>query len=373
MAEAVDWGLAEQVAAKLSGSDAFADSYHAPRLTKELLELTPLAERLVSEQTGLIAEGVATARVVSRQDWVRANISSFKRLLKPVTTRMEHQMFGPSAIVGRRLAGIEVGTLLGLMSRRVLGQYDLLVTDDGSPGSPSDDGDVVYFVGPNMLALEKRFAFPPTEFRLWVALHEVTHRAQFTGVTWMRPYFLGLMDEVLAAAEPDPKRLLIALRRTVAAVRAGKNPLAEGGLVSLLASDEQQLALDRVGGLMSLLEGHGDVTMDRAGVGHVPSAGRFAAVLRSRRESTGVAKFVRQVTGLEAKMRQYQDGEDFIAAVERERGARFVDQAWLSQHHLPTLSEIRRPQDWIRRVEEGSLSASVSGSVASAGSPSGRA
>lgn len=352
MADAVDWRLAEQVAIRICGSDPFADSYYAPRLADELLELTPHAERLVAEETGLVPDGRATAHVVSRHDWIRANIGSFRRLLTPVTARLEHHLVGPSAIVARRVAGVEVGTLLGLMSKRVLGQYDLLVADDDAtrPG-----GDAVYFVGPNMLALEKRFAFAPTEFRLWVALHEVTHRAQFTGVAWMRPYFLGLMDEVLAAANPDPKRLIHALRRTVEAVRAGRNPLDDGGLVALLATAEQRAALDRVGGLMSLLEGHGDITMDRAGAAEIPSAGRFGAVLRSRRESRGMAKVVRQLTGMEAKMRQYHDGERFIEAVEAERGAPFVSNAWRSSTHLPTLPEIRDPSAWIARIEAGAV------------------
>jgi coenzyme F420 biosynthesis associated uncharacterized protein len=348
VAEAVDWRLAEQVAVRLCGSDPFADSYHGPRLADELLELTPRAEALVAAETGLVANGRATARIVSRQEWIRANLGSFRRLLAPVTARLEHHMIGPSAIIARRVAGAEVGTLLGLMSRRVLGQYDLLVADDATGDR---NPDVVYFVGPNLLALEKRFAFPPTQFRLWVALHEVTHRAQFMGVDWMRPHFLGLMDEVLRAAEPDPKRLLQALRRTVEAVRSGRNPLDDGGLVALLASPAQREALDRVGGLMSLLEGHGDVTMDRAGAADIPAAGRFGAVLRSRRESSGVAKVVRQLTGIEAKLRQYQDGERFIEAVEARRGTSFVANAWRSATHLPTLPEIREPTAWIERID----------------------
>lgn len=346
---AVDWRVAEQVAVRLCGSDPFADSYHAPQLSRELLELTPRAEELVARETGLSAPGRATAAVVSRPDWIRANLGSFRRLLAPVTARMKAQMIGPSAVVARRVAGVEIGTLLGLMSRRVLGQYDLLVAEDGSPGgSPAD---AVYFVGPNLLALEKRFAFPPTEFRLWVALHELTHRAQFTGVAWMRPYFLGLMDEVLAAAEPDPRRLIAALRRAVEAVRAGRNPLDDGGLIALLATPAQRDALDRVGGLMSLLEGHGDVTMDRAAAELIPSAGRFGAVLRARRERRGVARLVGQLTGLEAKLRQYQDGERFIEAVEADRGTAFVSRAWESPALLPTLPEIRDPAAWIARVE----------------------
>ena len=93
------------------------------------------------------------------------------------------------------------------MSTRVLGQYDLLIVEEENP----DDQDIVYYVGPNVIALEKRFAFPPREFRLWLALHEVTHRAQFTGVPWLRPHFLSLVEQSLSHVEPDPKRFVAAL------------------------------------------------------------------------------------------------------------------------------------------------------------------
>ena len=64
--------------------------------------------------------------------------------------------------VTRRFAGAEVGMLLGWMSTRVLGQYDLLVLEDEQP----EDQDLVYYVGPNILGLEKRTG-SPAEFRLW--------------------------------------------------------------------------------------------------------------------------------------------------------------------------------------------------------------
>ena len=209
------------------------------------------------------------------------------------------------------------------MSTRVLGQYDLLLIEDEKP----EDQDIVYYVGPNVLALEKRFAFPPAEFRLWLALHEVTHRAQFTGIPWMRHYFVGLVEESLGAIDPDPKRFVEALRRAVDEFRAGNNPLAEGGLVGLFAGPEQKAVFNKVQGLMSLLEGHGDVTMDRAGADRIPSAERFSRVLRERRGSTrGVAKLIQKTIGLEAKMRQYEAGEQFIAAVEAAGGTALLDQ-----------------------------------------------
>ncbi len=347
LAEPVDWKLAERVAVRLSGTDPFASSYHATSLASDFAELTAQAEALVTAETGLVPDGPARAQVVDRAEWISNNIASFQRMLRPVTDRLGPKLNGPTAPVARGLAGTEVGSLLGLLSKRVLGQYDLLMNESEDRSKQ----DVVSYVGPNILAIEKRYAFAPREFRLWLALHEVTHRAQFTGVPWMRKHFLDLMNRTLSTADPDPKRFLEALKRAVAAVRDGRNPLDEGGIIGLLADSDQRTALDGIGGLMSLLEGHGDVTMDRAGAHLLPSAPRFSSVLRQRRESTGAAKLLRQLAGIEAKMRQYEEGEQFIAAIEAQRGIRFIDHAWASATNLPTLVEIRDPQLWIGRLE----------------------
>src|SRR4051812_39633762 len=304
---AVDWDLAERVAVKVAGREPFAQSYHYDSLEPDFAELTARAEELVAETTGLRSlAGPARARVTDRAGWVRANIASFQRLLRPLIEKFEDKVTdGPLSAFARKAAGAEMGAMLGWMSTRVLGQYDLLIIEEEAP----HEQDIVYYVGPNVLALEKLFAFPPREFRLWLALHEVTHRAQFTGVEWMRPHFLGLVEQTLDSVDPDPKRFVEALGRITDAVRSGENPLADGGLVALVASSDQRLVLDQVSGLMSLLEGHGDVTMDRAGAGLVPSADRFGRVLRQRRQnSNGVARLLPQLIGPQAKINQYEPG-----------------------------------------------------------------
>jgi coenzyme F420 biosynthesis associated uncharacterized protein len=233
------------------------------------------------------------------------------------------------------------------MSTRVLGQYDLLIIEEENP----DDQDIVYYVGPNVLALEKRFAFPPREFRLWLALHEVTHRAQFTGVPWLRRHFLSLVEQTLDHVDPDPKRFMEALRRVVDSTREGRSPLEDGGLMALLATPEQGAVLQQIGGMMSLLEGHGDVTMDRAGAGLIPSADRFGRVLRQRRQQGNpFAKLLQRLLGFEAKINQYEQGEKFIAAVEAEGGQELLNRAFESAEMLPSLAEIRDPHSWVTRV-----------------------
>jgi coenzyme F420 biosynthesis associated uncharacterized protein len=350
----VDWGVAQRTAVRVAGQEPLAASYHYDRLAADFAEATAEAEELVAEATGLrSASGPARARVVDRAGWVDANVASFQRLLRPVTDKLVERSADRSgvravpSVLARRAAGVEVGLLLGWIAGRVLGQYDLLVVEDEDP----DDQDVVYYVGPNVLALEKRFAFPPREFRLWLALHEVTHRAQFTGIPWLREHFLSLVQRSLDAVEPDPQRLLEAATRVAEHLRAGRSPFDDGGVATLLAGPEQRELFDRIGGLMSLLEGHGDVTMNRAGAERVPSADRFARALRQRRrEAGGVALMVQRVLGLEAKLKQYRQGEAFIEHVEGHGGPDALEAAWRSPEWLPTLAEIRSPQEWLDRV-----------------------
>jgi coenzyme F420 biosynthesis associated uncharacterized protein len=344
----VAWDLAERVAVRVGGREPFGDSYHADSLLADFEELTREAEELVAAETGLVPlTGPARVRVTDRAGWVHANVGSMRRMLRPVTERFGEKVTANPVARGitSRVTALEMGSLLGWMSTRVLGQYDLLIVEDDD----LDDQDIVYYVGPNVLGLEKRFGFPPREFRLWLALHEVTHRAQFTGVPWLRPYFVEQVDGILG--DLDPHRMVDGLRHAVAELKAGRNPLDEGGLPALFATAEQREVLERIGGLMSLLEGHGDVTMDRAGADRIPSADRFSRVLRARRsQRPGPAKLVQKLVGLEAKMKQYELGEQFIEAVEAEGGPELLARVWEGSDRLPTMSEIRQPTAWLARV-----------------------
>lgn len=354
MADAVDWATAERVATAIAKRGGHRPS--SPATKREFEELTAQAQALVEAHTGWTSQsGLARARVVDRTDWIRANIASFQRMLRPLTERMEERLLpGPANFVASRVAGAEMGAVLGWMSTRVLGQYDLLVLEDENP----DDQDLVYYVGPNIEALEQRFDFPTREFRLWVALHEVTHRTQFTGKPWLRAYFLEQVTSLMTMADPDPARFFAAIGRLAEAIRTRRNPLDDGGIVTLFASDEQRRSMERVGGLMSLLEGHGDVTMDRAGGDRVPSAERFGSVLRARRNNASTpAKAVQKLIGIEAKLAQYEQGEQFIAAIERVGGSGLLERAFEGPESLPTLAEIRRPDDWITRMGGASLPA----------------
>jgi coenzyme F420 biosynthesis associated uncharacterized protein len=361
----VDWELASRVAQRVARRQPALSPGRLAVLEADFEELTAAAEELVAAETGLVsAAGPARARVTDRPGWVVANVAAFERLLRPVTARIDEilsrkpPMLGPVPLrlpvgASRQVSGAQLGVILGWLSTRVLGQYDQLLIEDELP----EQQDLVYYVAPNIVALEDRFGFPPRQFRLWLAIHEVTHRAQFTGVPWMRGYFLSLVESVVAGIDPDPKRFLETLKRTVGEVREGRNPMADGGLLTLVATPEQRVALNSVGGLMSLLEGHGDIVMNRAGAERIPSAGRFDQALHERRRQRGVSRILTTLIGLDAKLKQYEQGEEFIRAVEEAGGRELFDQIWTGPEWLPTLDEIRNPSAWLSRAQETSAAA----------------
>ena len=346
---AVDWRLAERVAVRIGSRAAFAGDQHLAGLVDDFDRHTRRAEDLVAKTTGLRSlTGAARARVVDRPAWIRANLASLRRLLRPLFERAGgDQASSGLSPLGPRASAVEMGAVLGWMSTRVLGQYDLLVLEDEA----AEDQDVVYYVGPNVVALERRYAFESGDFRLWLALHEVTHRAQFTGVPWMRDHYLRLVRALLDEIDTAPVRLLEGLRNTLARRRDEEGPSLSAGVLSLVTSPAQQRALDQIGGLMSLLEGHGDVTMDRAGDGLVAGAGRFARVMHDRRRSaSGATRIFHRLVGLDAKLAQYAQGEAFIAAIESVGGLELLTRVWEDPANLPDLTEIREPDLWLGRV-----------------------
>ncbi len=350
MPDPVDWATARRVARFVAGRDPLADSYLAASLQVDFDVLTVRAEDLVEGYTGLRAPGHASARVLDRRDWVESNIASMRSLLDPLMQRFGARMVhNPLAPVSRRVAATEMGGLLGYLAQRVLGQYDLLVPDE-TPGSGLTT-DAVYYVGANILSLEKRFAFRPIDFRLWIAIHEVTHRAQFTGVPWMREYFLGLVRQMLELVDPDPRAMLHAISSAVDEVRAGRNPLDDGGLVGLFATPAQRDVLAQVQALMSVLEGHGNVVMDDLGREHVAGQERMSRVLSQRRKIGGIAGALQKLLGIEQKMRQYEVGERFVRGVYEVGGRSAFDAVWRTPENLPTLQELTEPARWLNRVD----------------------
>jgi coenzyme F420 biosynthesis associated uncharacterized protein len=343
----INWSLAAPVATRMAGTYPLADTYHSAQLQSTLPEIVKRAAVMVTAETGLSTPGDPDVMVVSRADWAKRNLATFSHLLAPLESKIAEKLEesgskGAPAIVARQVIAIETGALLGFLARRVLGQYELVLPT-------GDKGDVVAVVGANVLALERQQQLKPADFRFWIALHEATHRAQFVGVPWIRNYFLSLVTELVGSAAPTPGRIGRLVAEVVDAGRHGRPLIDDTGLLGLLATPEQRQTIDRVQALMSLLEGHGHVVMDRIGGRILTTQARMSSILKARRADPRTAAFFR-LTGMEMKMRQYEMGEKFIAGVEKEAGWSALDKAWLGPEWLPTLPEIEQPTQWLQRV-----------------------
>ncbi|MDP9495840.1 MAG: zinc-dependent metalloprotease [Actinomycetota bacterium] len=333
---------------RIAGTYPLAETYHLAALETEMVRLTATVSELVPEATGLKLPGNPTTVVIGRSEWVERNLASFTHLIDPVRKHLEERVAdaGPgargAAAVTSRMMQAEMTAVLGVLARRVLGQYELVLPT-------GEDADVVAFVGPNIMQMERIHQFRPSEFRFWVTLHEMTHRAQFQGIPWLRDYFLGLVAELVDQSKPEPGRLNRVIGELATRRDSGEGLLDDRGLLGLFATTGQRVVIDKVQALMCVLEGHGHVVMDRLGHEHLKSQERMSRVLKNRKLDKRTAAFFR-ITGLEMKLNQYRMGEQFIKAVEKEAGWDTVNLAFRGVGSLPTLEEIEAPKRWLTRV-----------------------
>lgn len=347
----VDWDLAVATATRLvpAGPSVTRDEAHA--VVADLRALAVEAERHVHEFTGLQApEGPDTVAVVDRPGWVRGNVDGFRVVLEPLAEQLLAKRAaalptpGIVTAVGSRVTGAQVGLLLSYLATRVLGQYELFL--------PPGEGDGrLTLVAPNILATERALDVDPHDFRLWVCMHEVTHRTQFTAVPWLREHVRSEITAYVLASEIDAAALVERLRSAAGVLADSLRGRSDASLLDLVQTPEQRAILDRITGVMSLLEGHGDYVMDGVGPAVIPTVEQIRQRFEARRRQAGaVERAIRRVFGIEMKMRQYAEGARFVREVVALVGRDGFNRVWESPQTLPSAAEIRAPRAWVDRV-----------------------
>ncbi|MFC9429173.1 zinc-dependent metalloprotease [Streptomyces sp. NPDC059255] len=363
-AEMVDWNLAVATATRLARPGPEVTRDEAREIVAELRRHAKAAEDHVRGYTKLIPEGHeppdTPVLVVDRAGWIKANVAGFRELLKPLFEKMlERRPGGPGGAVigavGGKVTGVEVGMLLSFMSSRVLGQYETFAPATRDLPAAADGGRLL-LVAPNIVHVERELDVDPHDFRLWVALHEETHRTQFTGVPWLRDHLQGEIQSFLDQTDVDPMTVVERLREAAQSL-AGGRPEGERdedgrSIVELVQTPGQREILGRLTAVMSLLEGHADFVMDGVGPQVVPSVAEIREKFQQRR-ARGASRLdlaLRKLLGLDAKLRQYRDGERFVRAVVDQVGMDGFNRVWTSPNTLPTKAEIAKPADWVARV-----------------------
>jgi coenzyme F420 biosynthesis associated uncharacterized protein len=348
MAQFVDWDLAAATAGALSKSGPAVSYDDAMAVVSELRALTDEAAGHVASYTGLTSQvDVPPVRVVDRKDWAAVNIAGLKQVINPLVSRLtgDKQSGGLTEAIGSRVTGAELGVMLGFLGNKVLGQFDPFYA--GSDAG-SDAAGRLLLVAPNIVHVERELDVDPHDFRLWVCLHEETHRVQFTAVPWMRDHLHGEIAQIIGAVQTDPAQLLAEVSKRIADVVSGKG---DASLIDLLASPEQKKIVERVTGVMSLLEGHADVVMDDVGPEVIPSVADIRRKFTQRRKGVGTLdRLLRRLLGLDQKMAQYRDGAVFVRAVIDTVGMDGFNAVWAEPANLPSKAEIHDPASWVARV-----------------------
>ena len=341
----IDWDLAVRVGSRLAGDGPVVSRTEAASVVEELRAGAEKSTPLVREFTGLHAEErSAPVLVVDRPGWIRANADGFATVIAPIITKLQEKKGAPSPMteaVGSRITGAELGVMLGFLGNKVLGQFDPFHEAPGEAGR-------LLLVAPNIVNAERELDVDEHDFRLWVCLHEETHRVQFTAVPWMREHLQSLMGEIVGSLETDPGRLLSEGLSRIGELVSGKS---DGSLIDLVSTPEQKKVIDQITGVMSLLEGHADVVMDVVGPEVIPSVAEIRAKFTKRRKGVGTLdRLLRRLLGLDQKMAQYRDGAVFVRRTVEAVGMDGFNAVFAEPANLPSKDEIHDPSAWVRRV-----------------------
>lgn len=348
----VDWALAGRWAGRLASPGPTASRDELARLVEDLHDAAgrALPMALTAARLGPAVEAAGTTAtaqvlVVDRPGWSRAAARSFAGLTEAA---------GLGA--GSRLSGVrsapstaQAAAVLALLAGRVLGQFDPF-----APDAPA--GGRLLLVAPNVLRTEQLISASPADFRLWVCVHEQTHALQFAAAPWLAGHLRAEVAALVAelAETSALQEVGTAVEGALRTLRGGRGPSdddAELGVLELLLRPAQRDRVERITAVMSLLEGHADVSMDAVGPRSIPSVRRLRARFDARRRNaTGLDKVLRRVLGMDAKLAQYRRGAAFVRAVRRAGGRDALDAVWSAPEALPTPREIADPRAWVRRV-----------------------
>jgi coenzyme F420 biosynthesis associated uncharacterized protein len=355
----IDWELAARVAIRAAGRTPTlhpgARAQLQERYEAMLRDIEAPIARYVGNELSLANTAV---EVMDRAAWIRANMRNFRYLLQPVEDfykeNVDRTRFGPPLAfqqAARVMLSSQVGVLVGYLSRRVLGQYDIALL-----GEEPVTGGKLYFVEPNLRQVEETLGVPPDELRRWIALHEATHAHEFELYPWVRTYLNSslrqylrlLIEDMRGRGEVGDSTLLTIVSRFVNNLRQGHN------VINALMTPQQRELMSRLQALMALAEGYSNHVMNRVGKELLPNFDLIhERVDRRQRQRSQVEQLFLKISGLSLKMEQYKLGERFVDAVVRERGIAFANRAWEAPEVLPSEAEIREPERWIERMEAG--------------------
>jgi coenzyme F420 biosynthesis associated uncharacterized protein len=246
-----------------------------------------------------------------------------------------------------------MGAVTGMLSQRVLGQYDIALLDPERPPR-------LLLLAPNLEQAARKLELDREQFTTWVAIHEVTHAVQFGGAPWLREHLGGMLRELIDGMQVKVSLGDFARVPNASDLRTLVERLRRGELMRIGLGEDRWALVERMQATMSLIEGHAEHVMDAVGAEELPTMARMrTAMNHRRRERPWLWRILERLLGLEMKMRQYEVGRSFCDEVVAHAGREGLAQAWRSAEMLPSMSELEHPELWLARTHVPSVTSSA--------------
>ena len=349
----VDWERVRTIARQIIKEEEAAPDWHE-NWKSYYREMVARCYPVITAEIGRdLPVPVDSIQAFTRNEWIDANIANFRELFQPIEAiygKMQTTSSLGTALMGdlnQTLLSGQVGVLLGYLARRVLGQYDLSLL-----GKEPVTAGRLYFVEPNISAVQNELGLDPDDFRLWIALHETTHAYEFEAYPWVREYFNSMLEEYFGYLSNDLTSVASGMGGLKSIIDRARSNVNNGdSWIEVVMSAEQRVLFSKLQALMSIIEGYSNYIMNAVGERLLPTYADIKERVEQRatRRSSVEKLFVR-ITGLALKMEQYRLGESFIDAVVAEHGIAIANRVWEGPEMLPTLDELRNPKSWVERI-----------------------
>ena len=362
----IGWDAARQLALSIA-TDGGEEGNVDPLERIRLEQLARIAELHVGNATGLPTSfgGTGISIVpVTRGQWATTTLESwrplFERLAGSLTPPATPTTPDPSdplsfmaplmAMMGPMMMGMTAGSMIGHLSRRSFGQYDLPV-----PRIAKDD---VMVIPANFETFASEWSIPADDLRLWVCAQEIAMHSVLR-----IPHVRATVDEFLSAYaagfEPDPN----ALEDRLGSMEFDmSDPASMSGMQSMfgdpelllgaLQSQAQRDMLPKFEALIAAMVGYVDHIVDAVGSSLLSNTTMISEAVRRRRvEADDSDRFVERLFGLELTQATYDRGAAFVAGIVERAGNDGLVRLWESERTLPTPAELEAPGLWLARIE----------------------
>ncbi len=372
----VNWRLAEQVALQVAAEDDRSPTDAERARAAEALQI---AEHWLDSSPLPSPPDAGRLEVTSRQGWVNAALTAMRPLVEPVArastraladlaeeqmTELPMDQLGLGQLlgqmgnlsdmlrpVGAMLTGMQTGQIIGQLARQLIGQYEL--------GIPTAPRAAAYHLAVNVEDVFGEWELDATEVDLVLLLGEAAHRRLYHAVPWLEAHVHGLVAQFANGTEVDAERLQQLGQELMLGVDPNdpeslQHAMERAADFRLEPTPAQRRVLERLQGVISLVQAWARHEVRRAAGDRLPNLARIEEVLRRRRAERGHGEvLLAQLLGLDLKHDDETLGEIFVSTVEDARGPEGLRRALAHPENLPDAEELADPSRWLARMAGG--------------------